>query len=130
MVRADLTGVDLGAAYLDPEWAIGHMGLHSPSRLWEMIHREGSLGKLNLKGADLKGADLKDANLSGANLFGAKLEGVRNISAEQLSKAETLYGAHLDPELFEYIERNYPQLFTTKDPSDSSPKYMDKKATI
>jgi hypothetical protein len=53
---------------------------------------------------------------------------VRNLSAEQLSRVESLYSADLDPELLEDIERNYPHLLVAKDASTTSPKYMDQKA--
>ncbi len=41
----------------------------------------------------------------------ANLEGIRNLTIEQLSKVETLYGARgLDPELERQIKEKYPHL--------------------
>jgi hypothetical protein len=49
--------------------------------------------------------DLTEANLTEANL-----RGVKNVSIEQLSKAKTLYGAMLDPHLYQKIKKNHQHL--------------------
>jgi hypothetical protein len=64
----------------------------------------------NLQGAHLERAVLNGARLEGANLQGAHLEGAESLMVEQLATVKTLYAAHLDPPLFEQIQRLYPQL--------------------
>ncbi len=56
--------------------------------------RRADLGGANLSGAKLFGADLSEANLRGANLSLADLRGVnlkevKNLTREQLEKAQT-----------------------------------------
>jgi uncharacterized protein YjbI with pentapeptide repeats len=55
--------------------------------------------KADLTGADFIEADLQRANFEKAILGGASLKGAKNLTIDQLSKANTLYQAQLDPEL-------------------------------
>ena len=67
--------------------------------------RNAFLMEANLQGSYLMGADLEHASLYKADLRGAK-----GLTAEQLSKAKTLYMASLDPELFEEVKKMVPEL--------------------
>jgi uncharacterized protein YjbI with pentapeptide repeats len=80
---ADMKGVSLEGANLQG------------ARLW----------KVNLEEANFEGADLQDVDLRGANLRGA-----RNLTAEQLGKAKTLYEVVLNPAISKEIEKRYPRL--------------------
>ena len=71
--------------------------------------------KSNFKNSFLMESDLKDSFLMGADfdnasLYKADLRGAKGLTAEQLSKAKTLYMAELDPELKEELLRLAPQL--------------------
>ncbi len=59
---------------------------------------------------NLREAYLGDASLQEADLRQADLRGALALTVEQLSKAKTLHGAKLDPELEKQIRENYPQL--------------------
>lgn len=108
LVNADLSWADLRGANLSDA------NLQGANLLGANL--EGAL----LFGADLQGAILRVANLQGAYLFAAKLEGaflegadLREallLTAEQLSKVETLYEAKLDVLLMEHIKKEYPHL--------------------
>ena len=71
--------------------------------------------KSNFKNSFLMESDMKDSYLMGADfdnasLYKADLRGAKGLTAEQLSKAKTLYMAELDPELKEELQRLAPQL--------------------
>jgi hypothetical protein len=88
--------------------------------LWEADLRGAKLIRANLEGADLRGANLQKAFLVGANmasadlketdLRGAILAGAINLSIKQISMVKTLYGALLNPELWEQVKKDYPHL--------------------
>jgi hypothetical protein len=91
LTGADLTGAELRNANLNAVEVKAPEGTNLPPAFWD--------------GADLSGANLTDADLSGANLKGAK-----GLTLEQLARVRTLYGATLDDELREQVEKNYPHL--------------------
>lgn len=64
----------------------------------------------NLKGANLEGANFEGANLKGANLEGANLKWARNLSFNQLCKAQTLHNAILDKNHSRIISKHYAHL--------------------
>lgn len=71
--------------------------------------------KSNFKNSFLMESDLKESYLMGADfenasLYKADLRGAKGLTAEQLSKAKTLYMADLDLELREELLRLAPQL--------------------
>jgi len=77
--------------------------------------KNASFEKADLRGAflwdtNLQDAILGDANLQGAGLQEANLQGAKQLTVEQLSEVETLYGAKLDPELEKKIKQKYPLL--------------------
>ena len=63
------------------------------------------LQEVNLQGANLQNAYLQDAILLNVDLRNAK-----NLTLDQLSKAKSLYGAELDPELRKQVEAKYSHL--------------------
>jgi uncharacterized protein YjbI with pentapeptide repeats len=73
-----------------------------------------------MKGADLSYAKMENADLSTANLEGAILNQARmvntnlldakGLSIEQLSQAQTLFGAKLDRAIEDELKRLYPAL--------------------
>lgn len=60
--------------------------------------------------ANLSNCSLTEANFEDANLYKADLRGADGLSAEQLSKAKSLYLAKFDPELYEELEKEIPDL--------------------
>ncbi len=77
---------------------------------------EAQLEGADLRSADLQGVNLLGANLHGADLFNANLQetnliGAINLAAEQLTEAETLYKAKLDPDLEAEVRELNPELF-------------------
>ena len=58
----------------------------------------------------MKDSYLMGADFDNASLYKADLRGAKGLTAEQLSKAKTLYMAELDPELKEELQRLAPQL--------------------
>jgi len=60
--------------------------------------------------ANLQGSYLMGAELDHASLYKADLRGAKGLTAEQLSKAKTLYMAELDPEIREELIKLAPQL--------------------
>jgi len=75
----------------------------------------GDLSRAELFKAHLRKADLTRTILDGANLSEADLRGTKSLTIEQLSKAETLFKAKLDPELMETIKKDYPVLLRDPD---------------
>ncbi len=70
-----------------------------------------------IKESNLKGYDFQGANLQKAMLWYAILQKAKNLTIKQLSKAKTLYGAKLDPELMEQVKEEHPHLL-------KEPEYM------
>ncbi|AKB72303.1 pentapeptide repeat-containing protein [Methanosarcina mazei] len=64
----------------------------------------------NLKGANFEGANFEGANLKGANLEGANLKWARNLSVNQLCKAQTLHNSILDKKHSRLISRHFSRL--------------------
>jgi uncharacterized protein YjbI with pentapeptide repeats len=64
----------------------------------------------NLKGANFEGANLKEANLKEANLEGANLKWARNLSCNQLCKAQTLHNTILDKNHSRIISKHFAHL--------------------
>jgi len=71
---------------------------------------EANLAGAKLYGVNLSGAKLFGANLRGAILVGTNLERAKNLTYEQLCKAETLYEAKMDSELQEKVKKECPEL--------------------
>ncbi|NIM15051.1 MAG: hypothetical protein GTO45_24070 [Candidatus Aminicenantes bacterium] len=68
---------------------------------------------------NFSGVDLRAAKFDGASLISANLKGAKNLTVEQLAKAETLYGSQLEQDLFEQLRERYPYLL-------EKPRYKDK----
>lgn len=51
------------------------------------------------RGANMEDAHFEEANLEGAYFIGTNLKGAKSLTVNQISKANTLYQAKLDPEL-------------------------------
>lgn len=110
---ANLKKAYLHGAYLDADFVEAHLeGAYlymahledadlSGAYLMEANLENAILIRANMEGSDLSGANLTKANLEEAILIGAK-----NLTVDQLSKAETLYEAELDPELEEELRAN------------------------
>lgn len=83
--------------------------------------------RTNLQGAQFQQADLHLANLRWADLWLTNLQQARNITAEQLAHAKTLYEAKLDPELEKELREKHPHLFEEpkKDQEDDEEKDYD-----
>ncbi|MBL7851283.1 MAG: pentapeptide repeat-containing protein [Cyclobacteriaceae bacterium] len=60
--------------------------------------------------ADLRGSFLMGADFENASLYKADLRGAKGLTAEQLSKAKTLYLAKLDKELQEQLDLLLPSV--------------------
>lgn len=107
--KADLSGATLTNAYLNG------------ADLTEANLKGASLAMADLSGASLRFADLTDADLSGADLRevdltgaifnGTKLQSARRLTVPMLSKAKTLYGSNLDPQLHQTLQALAPHLF-------------------
>ena len=93
LLMANLKGTDLRLAVLTDANLIG-----------------AQLQKANLGLADLRGAYLKQADLHEADLRCADLTGAKNLTAERLGAAKTLYLAELDSALLDEIEAKWPHL--------------------
>ena len=59
--------------------------------------------------AHLERANLMDTHLERANLSSAHLEGAEYLTAEQLSKTKSLFGAIVDPELLDELKQKFPK---------------------
>lgn len=89
--------------------------------------RDAQLQRADLRGARLQGAGLQDAQLQGADLRGAQLDraclakaqlqGVQFSGVEQLLTVKTLYGADLDPLLWEQIHQRDSSLLDKQPPN-------------
>jgi uncharacterized protein YjbI with pentapeptide repeats len=110
--EAHLEGADLWDAHLQEADLVE---VHLEGAYLVKTHLEGAnlaeahLERANLREAYLQGAYLGGACLEGAYLIETHLEGAEGLSAKQLSRALTLYRAHLDPALLEQIKQEYPQ---------------------
>lgn len=60
--------------------------------------------------ANLSHCSLTEANFEDANLYKADLRGADGLSAEQLSKTKSLYLAKFDPDMYEVLEKEIPDL--------------------
>lgn len=123
--RADLTGADLIEANLreaDFTGAILRETHLTKADLKGVSLREADLTGANLFKADLtgaklmkaniNGANLMQANLTGADLMQANLTGAKNLEAEQLVKAKTLYQVKgLPPWMEKELKKRKPELF-------------------
>lgn len=111
--KAKLQGADLWFAKLQGAefWLTDLQGANFFLADMKGVSLEGAnlqgakLWKVNLEGANFEGADLQDVDLRGANLWGA-----RNLTADQLGKAKTLYEVVLNPVIRKEIEEKYPRL--------------------
>ena len=72
----------------------------------------------NLQGVNFKEADLQNAILVIANLQGADLSSTKNLTAEQLLKAETLYKAKLPNGMEAEIKQRKPELLEKPKPDN------------
>lgn len=77
--------------------------------------RNSFLIKANFKNAFLMEADLQGSYLTGADfenasLYKADLRGAKGLNIEQLTKVKTLYLAKFDPEIYEQVQINLPEL--------------------
>ena len=70
------------------------------------------------KGANLEGANFEGANLKGANLEGANLKWARNLSYNQLCKAQTLHNTILDEKHSRVISKHFAHLLLAVSESD------------
>ncbi len=128
--KANLEGANLQGANLEGanlvEASFGMDSLKS-ARNWTLAYYSNNelLVKLGLpemhnkliKESNLKGYDFQGANLQKAMLWYAILQKAKNLTIKQLSKAKTLYGAKLDPELMEQVKEEHPHLL-------KEPEYM------
>jgi len=73
------------------------------------------LSRAELFKAHLRKADLTRTILDGANLSEADLRGAKSLIIEQISKADTLFKAKLDPEMMEKVKKDYPVLLRDPD---------------
>jgi BTB/POZ domain-containing protein KCTD9 len=64
----------------------------------------------DLTGADFRDADIKNVLFEGSILSRCNFLTTRNLSADQLGKAKTLYGAIMDPDIEKQIKDRYPLL--------------------
>ena len=60
--------------------------------------------------ANLSNCALTEANFSDANLYKADFRGAEGLSVEQLARAKSLYLARFDPELYEILKEEIPDL--------------------
>ncbi|WP_319574845.1 pentapeptide repeat-containing protein [uncultured Desulfobacter sp.] len=92
---------------------------------------EASLQGANLQDATLKYANFKEASLNGANLQSAYLRGVKNLTAEQLIKADNIYNIHDCPEKIRDKIRKYncSQMFKKK-PAEWSWRLKSKRNSL
>lgn len=72
----------------------------------------------NLFRSKLRGSDCEGARFDNSYLAKVDLREARGLTLEQLSKAFTLAGAELDPNLYRAVQETYPQLL--QHPSDTA----------
>lgn len=130
----DLSTIVLANAFL-PYSNLRAVWMRS-ANLWQTVLWKSNLTNAHLFDAGLDDADLRDADLTnatlmrsslrrarfdGANLHGtvfdgadlqnAMLENAHNMTADQLSRAKTLYQAALPEQLMSKLKAEYPRLF-------------------
>ena len=114
LADAFLEGAILDGAYLEGAYL---KNAHLKVAYLRNAHLEGAyLEGSNLEYAYLEGANLEytyllNTHLEGAYLGYANLKGAKYLKIDQLSKAQTLYKAQLDPELEDELKEKYPDLF-------------------
>jgi hypothetical protein len=69
------------------------------------------LNKSILRNADLRECDLQSAVFEQTELENVDLRGAKNITAQQLCKAKSLYKSMLDPTLLEEVNNTCPHVF-------------------
>ena len=103
IVFADLQNADLRNANLQKA-KLFEIDLRDANLFWAKLQMA-DLQEVNLQGANLQNAYRQDAILLNVHLRNAK-----NLTLDQLSKAKSLYGAELDPELRKQVEAKYSHL--------------------
>jgi len=116
--RIELKGANLSGANCEGAF-LNTMDLRKTDFIMARL-RKAKLWGSDLSGAELFKADLREADLTrtildGANLSEADLRWAKSLTIEQLSKAEALFRAKLDPELMETIKKDYPVLLRDPD---------------
>ncbi|HIA13873.1 MAG TPA: pentapeptide repeat-containing protein [Nitrospirales bacterium] len=107
--EADLSGATLTNAYLN---GTDLTGANLKGASLAMADLSGALLRFaDLTNADLSGADLREVDLTGAILNGTKLQSARRLTIPMLSKAKTLRGSNLDPQLKRTLQDLAPHLF-------------------
>jgi len=128
LTKADLRNSQLQRAVLQLAYLEG--ANLSGADMDRTILSEARLPKAQLGGAHLTNADLNCANLTEANflgadlsnalLVGADLSGATDLSADQLSKAASLYKAKLNPDIQKQICKTRPDLLAEPISEDST----------
>ena len=114
LLRAKLQNADLLRAKLQNA-SLWRAELQNAD-LYQANLQEANLRGANLQEANLLEADLQNANLENTNFQKANLTDVKNLKAEQLLKAKTLYEAKLPAWMKEEIMQENSKLF---DPPDA-----------
>ncbi len=95
--------------------SLRHANLHGASCVRSDFRasdlRMARLNLADMRDAKFQGADLDSATFFETDLGRANLYGVKNLTAEQLSTARSLYEAKLDSELMEQVKKKRPELF-------------------
>ena len=73
------------------------------------------LTRANLKGACLVETNLEKTEFNEAILINTDLRGAKDVTIEQLSKAQTLYQAKLDADIEKVLKEKYGKLFEDPD---------------
>jgi pentapeptide repeat protein len=102
LLEADLQAADLVRAHLERAYL-------AKTHLEKANLVDAHLEQAELKEAHFEGAYLGGVCLAGALLIETHLEGAKGLTAKQLSRALTLYRAHLDPPLLEQIKQECPE---------------------
>ena len=121
-IRLPTTDIQAILTVIGRRETTGNNRRNDPLNLTSTQLAEADLGGANLVGvrldfADLRGADLRGADLCGADLFRVRLErtdlrGAKNLTEEQVQKAENFrhaflpdYLAHLEEPLFSFCQK-------------------------
>ena len=80
--------------------------------------KRANFGEADLYHANFKGADLQNASFFNANLQGTHLTGTKNLTAEQLLTAKTLYQAELPEGMEAEIKQHKPELLDKPKPDN------------
>jgi uncharacterized protein YjbI with pentapeptide repeats len=108
---ANVEHADFRGANLSKTW-FSMANLHTADLRYANL-TDAYLGDVQLAGALLCEADLRGTNFYRANLYRADLTGARNLTAEQLASAKTLFEAEMDSSLLQQIQQRYPALLET-----------------